>query len=312
MDGARKWALIGAVSASWVFAAQGARGVAAELEVAASIAPVHSLVAAVMGERGTSALLLPGGQSEHSTVLRPSTAQAIARARLVFRIARGFESALDKPLSTLAGDRRVVELARSRGAALLGARTVEEDEAPIDLPRAGPLVLWADLHVWLDPVFARAMTEQIVRSLSEADPAGAAVYAANGARQAARLEALDAELALRLRPVSDVPFMVFHDAYQYFERRYDLNEVGRVEVSPERPPSARHLSRLRKRIKTAGAVCVFAEPQIEPRVLPTLTEGLKVRIGVLDPLGAELTPGPELYFVLLRRLANALATCLQP
>jgi zinc transport system substrate-binding protein len=310
MEGARKWALIVAFGAFSALTAPGSA--ATELEVAASIGPVHSLVAAVMGERGTAALLLSGGQSEHSTVLRPSTAQAIARARLVFRIARGFESALDKPLGTLAGDRRVIELARSPGLALLGARSVDEDEAPKVTVRPGELYLWADLHVWLDPVLAKAMTEQIVRSLSETDPAGAAVYAANGARVAARLEALDAALAEKLQPVSGVPFIVFHDAYQYFERRYGLNEVGRVEVSPERAPSARHLARLRERIKASGAACVFAEPQIEPRVLPTLTEGLNVRIGVLDPLGADLLPGPELYFVLLGRLADALATCLKP
>jgi zinc transport system substrate-binding protein len=310
MSGARKFIpLLGLVS---LLLAVSASPAAAELKVVASLGPVHSLVAAVMGARGTPILLIPAGQSEHTSVLRPSTARALAEASVVFRIARGFETALDKPLGSLAGKSQVVELARAPGVNLLRARSVDEDTVQTVAAQPGDLFLWADLHVWLDPQIAKAMTAEVVRTLSRLDPEGAGQFAANGVQEAARLDALDAAIAAELKPVLAVPFVVFHDAYQYFEHRYQVSEVGRVEVSPERAPSARHLALLRDRIKASGAVCVFSEPQIEPRILPALTDGLNVRIGVLDPLGAGIAPGPDLYASVLKGISLALRNCLKP
>jgi zinc transport system substrate-binding protein len=289
----------------------GAPARAGSLDVAASITPLHSLVAGVMGERGSPALLLGARESEHSTVLKPSTARAISGAAVIFRVARGFETALDKPIASMAGPDRVVELARAPGLELLGARALDEDRAPA--PASNPGVFHgADLHVWLDPVAAKAMTAEIARRLSALDPDGASIYAANAARQSTKLDEIDRALKAQLAPVAHIPFIVFHDAYQYFEVRYGLNEVGRVEISPERAPSVRHLVALREKIRASGAVCVFSEPQIEPRILPTLIEGLNVRTGILDPLGVDHAPGPELYGQVLGGLATALRACLKP
>src|SRR5262249_55788515 len=123
-------------------------------------------------------------------------------------------------------------------------------------------------------------------------------------------DALDARTAARLKPYAQTPFVVFHDAYQYFEARYPLDQVGIVEIDPGRSPSARHLSALRKKILETKAVCVFAEPQFEPRLLNTLTEGLPVRTGTLDPLGVDIAPGPSLYANLVDHLAASLIACL--
>jgi zinc transport system substrate-binding protein len=265
-----------------------------------------------MGDAGTPVLLIPAGQSEHATTLRPSTAQAIVASTLVFRIARGFEASLDKPLDSLAAKTSVIELARAPGVALLPVRAIDGDEGSGPAARPGDLFLWADLHIWLDPVTAKAMSAEIVRALSAVDPAHAAIFAANGMRQAARLDALNIALAAQLQPLARIPFVVFHDAYQYFEHRYPLNQVDSVEVSPERAPSARHLAALRAKIKATGAVCVFAEPQFEPKLIPTIVEGLPVRTGVLDPLGASLADGPDQYFSLMTALGNALQHCLKP
>lgn len=307
----RNWAACAAIAFSVVSLETRTAYAGGNLQVAASIEPIHSLVAAVMGERGPPVLLIPPGQSEHSTLLRPSSAEALATADLVFRVARGFELALDKPIDSLAAKKAVIELARAPGIKLLAVRTLDEDHAPDLAPQPGDLYLWADLHLWLDPVLAKAMTAEIVRALSAADPAHAQTYAANGATEARRLDALSAEIGQRLKPVARVPYVVFHDAYQYFEARYPLRQVGVVEINPGQSPSARHLVALRRKIAATGAACVFAEPQFEPKLLGTITEGLPVRVGALDPLGADLTPGPELYFTLLDQLTAALLSCLK-
>ncbi|MFO1187805.1 MAG: zinc ABC transporter substrate-binding protein [Alphaproteobacteria bacterium] len=300
-----------AVLAATVFPTAAAPSASQGRLIAASISPVHSLVAGVLGDRGPPVLLLSARESEHATVLKPSTAGAISEAALIFRVAHGFESALDKPIASLA-KAPVIELAKSPGLHLLGTRALDEDHAPEMSGQPGDLYLWADLHIWLDPTAAKAMTIEIARRLSAIDPEGAAVYGANAERQAARLDELDREVAAEVAPVAAIPFVVFHDAYQYFVVRYGLKEVGRVEISPERAPSGRHLAELRAKIRASGAVCVFAEPQIEPRILPTLIEGLNVRTGVLDVLGVDLKPGPDLYGDMLMGLARSLKACLKP
>ena len=155
------------------------------------------------------------------------------------------------------------------------------------------------------------MVAVAVAALARFDPAHARRYAANAQRLTRRLETLDQELKAILAPVIDRPYVVFHDAYQYFERRYGTRAVGSITVSPERSPGAKRLAEMRRRIETAGVACVFAEPQFEPALVRTLTESTRVRIAVLDPLGSEVTPGPEAYFTLMRAMAEALAGCLE-
>ena len=169
-----------------------------------------------------------------------------------------------------------------------------------------------DAHFWLDPRNAIAWTNAIADALSAADPANATTYRANAATQIAELTTLEAELRQTLAPVADMPFIVFHDAYQYFEARFGLSAAGSITVSPETPPGAQRLREIRARITEAGAACVFSEPQFEPRVVSVVIEDTPARTGVLDPLGAELAVGPGLYPALLRDLASDLTSCLKP
>jgi zinc transport system substrate-binding protein len=128
---------------------------------------------------------------------------------------------------------------------------------------------------------------------------------------AVRLDALDAELHQGLSDLRGRPFIVFHDAYQYFEVRYSLSAAGAITLSPEQAPGAQRLREIRKTIRERQATCVFAEPQFEPRLVATAVEGSGARQGVLDPLGADLKAGPDAYFVLMRRLAAGLRACLE-
>lgn len=106
--------------------------------------------------------------------------------------------------------------------------------------------------------------------------------------------------------------MVFHDAYQSFERRYGLNVVGAITVDPKRRPGGRRLRAIRDQLAALEAACVFAEPQFEPVLVDTVIEGTSARKGVLDPLGSDLAPGPDQYFELIANLANSLVDCLAP
>jgi zinc transport system substrate-binding protein len=167
-----------------------------------------------------------------------------------------------------------------------------------------------DMHFWLDPENARAFVLEIEEALAAADPDNAARYAANAEAVAARLDGLIEETQAALAPVRDRSFIVFHDAYQYYERRFGIEAAGSITVSPEVLPGAQRLAQIQERIRETGAACVFAEPQFEPRLVDVAVEGTEARSGVLDPLGADLADGPELYFELIGNLTGSLVECL--
>lgn len=304
-------------------------GPAAATEVVTSIKPVHALVAGVMQGIGTPHLIVRGGGSPHSFALRPSDARALAGAGLVFWIGPGLESFLAAPIEKLAQDARVVGLASVPGLRHLPAREGgawerhhhddhddhdghSDGQADHDGHDRRAGAGDGDPHLWLDPQNARAMVAAIATALQAADPAHAAGYAANAAALDARLASLMAAMAQDLAPVRDRPFVQFHDAFQYLEARFGLNAVGSVTVSPDRRPGAERLAALRARIRETGAVCIFAEPQFPPDLIAVVIEGSAVRTGVLDPLGADLADGPELYFALMQGNADALRRCLAP
>ncbi|MBB4264854.1 zinc ABC transporter substrate-binding protein [Roseospira visakhapatnamensis] len=191
------------------------------------------------------------------------------------------------------------------------AATHDDDHHHDHDHEAAPPADRADPHLWLDPVNARVMVAAIADTLAEADPTHAETYRANAAATIARLDTLVADLSAELAPVADVPFVVFHDAYQYFEHRFGVRAVGSVVVSPETSPGAARLADIRDRLRDQGAVCVFAEPQFEPRLVRVVVEGTEARAGVLDPLGADLPAGPDFYERLIRGLADSLRACLE-
>lgn len=284
---------------------------AAAPDVVVSIKPIHALVAGVMAGVAEPGLIVGGAASPHVYSLRPSDARHLEAADLVFWAGPIMEGFLAKPLAALSGKAEIVELDRAPGVALLPARGGGSWEPDADEPPpAHGSVLEQDGHFFLDPANAKAIVRVAVARLSAHDPADAARYAANGATLEQKLDALDASLRQRLAPLRGKPFVVFHDAYQYLERRYNLDGIGSITVNPENQPSARRLAAIHRKILALDARCVFSEPQFEPRLVQTLIEGTKARTGVLDPEGAALAPGPDLYFRLMDGLANSLTDCL--
>ena len=286
---------------------------AAGAEVVASIAPVHSLVARVMQGAGTPYLLLPPEVSPHDHFLRPSDAAALERATLVFWVGPRLERRLERPLATLAAGARVVRLADTTGLTRLAIRegSVFEAHDPDTEPGDEAEV---DPHLWLDPENAKLWLGAIAAALGEADPAGRALYRANAEAGRAELDALAAAIDARLAPVRGRPFVVFHDAFHYFGHRFAIEAAGAVALGDARAPGPARIARIRERIRAlgevSGAVCLFHEPQFRSALVATVAEGTGVRIALLDPLGAGLRPGPDLYPELLRGLADSLAGCL--
>lgn len=295
----------------------GGAAVAAEITVVASIKPVHSLVAGVMQGVGEPALLVKAGRSPHDYSMRPSEARALADADLVFWIGPQLEAFMARSIEALAGDARVVALSEAEGVQRLATReggvwTERGATGPLEEGDGGHERAEFDMHLWLDPHNAQAMVDAIVAALSGADPGNAAAYQQNGAALRDRLKLLDGALEQQLAPVRDRPYVVFHDAYQSFERRYGLNVVGAITVDPKRRPGGRRLRAIRDQLAALEAACVFAEPQFEPVLVDTVIEGTSARKGVLDPLGSDLAPGPDQYFELIANLANSLVDCLAP
>jgi zinc transport system substrate-binding protein len=278
--------------------------------VVASIAPVHSLAARVMQGAGEPHLLLPPGASPHDHALHPSDAAALERAALVFWVGPRLEPWMERPLAMLAQEARVVRLSGVPGLTRLEHREGAAFEAHDHNSRPDPGADEIDPHLWLDPENAKLWLAAIATALAEADPENRALYLANATAARAELDILANKINARLAPVRGRPFIVFHDAFHYFESRFGIEAAGAVALSDARAPGPARIAGIRDHIRALGAVCLFSEPQFRSALVATVAEGTGVRIGLLDPLGAGLQPGPGLYPGLLRGLADSLADCL--
>ena len=304
----------------------------ADVKVIASIKPVHSLVAAVMEGVGKPELLVEGAGSPHTYSLKPSQAKKLQEADLVFWMSHDLEAFLEKSIEGIAKNAKSVPLMESHGLTMLNFREGgafdahahddhddhkdhddHDDHGHDDHDDHGHDDHGhdeTDPHVWLDPVNAKALVHEIEEALTEADPVNAAAYEANAKAMMSKLDNLVAEIDAELQPVKGRGYVVFHDAYQYFENRFGVSAVGSITVSPEVLPGAERVAELREKVRSLNATCVFSEPQFEPKLVKTITENTNAGTGVLDPLGASIDDGPELYFTLIRNMAKSLKDCL--
>jgi zinc transport system substrate-binding protein len=295
---------------------------AASPNVVVSIKPIHSLVASIMQGVAEPKLIVEGAASPHTFNMKPSNAAALQKADLIFWIGHGMEAFLEKPLDALSSNAAVVTLEDAPGLTKLKFREggVFEPEAEEEHKHAAGAEEvhddgdhdheGNDVHLWLDPMNAKAMAIEIEKRLVQADPEHAGAYQANRAALIRKIEMLDGELKTTLAPIKSKPFIVFHDAYQYFEHRYGVTVAGSITVSPETMPGAERVKEIHQKVEELGATCVFAEPQFEPKLVKVVTEGSKARSGTLDPEAGALNEGPDLYFEMMRGIARNLNDCL--
>ena len=301
---------LGILSALFAFSCQAAN----TTNVVVSIKPLHSLVSAVMQGIGTPKLIVEGASSPHTYSLKPSNASDLQKADLVFWFGHDLEAFLEKPLQALASKAKVVSVLKMKGIQSLPPResgTFEHhDHGGNSTSQTVPEGEEVDAHIWLDPENAKIITKQIAKELSDADPAHATQYLTNADAEITKLDILEQQIAKTIAPVKGKPFIVFHDAYQYFEQRFGINVAGSITVSPDSVPGAARISEIHKKVIELGATCVFSEPQFEPKLINVVMEGTSARTGVLDPEAANLAEGPQLYFDLLTNIANSLVECL--
>lgn len=310
------------------------------LRVVTTIAPFHALVSAVMGNLGVPELLLKPGASPHHYTLRPSEIKVLQDAEVIFWGGPQLESFLVKPLSTIERSYpslNIIQLDKTPSLVLLPVRrssTFEtccghdhEHEHEHDHGHShnndhdhghGHEADNHDMHFWLDPNNAKVLIDHIAKVLSEKDPIHKNEYFENAKQFKLKLSALDEKLKEELKPVQKKPFIVFHDAYQYFEKHYHLTAAGSITVHPEIPPSVERLQEIRSIIKKTKAVCVFREPQFNSQLIKGIAEETGIHIGELDPLGVSLGSARESkdeskgegYLILLKNLAKSFRECL--
>ena len=300
------------------------------LNVVVTIKPVHSLASAVMQGAGEPQLLIDGAGSPHSYAMKPSQARRLNSADIIIRVSETLETFLEKPIASLSSQAKIITLAEIPGLKLLPVREggafdehghEHEDEHEHGAEHPDHAAASEehdhaheqeghDSHLWLNPANAAAIADHLVLAFAEARPEMADIFTANAKALKARLDELDTSLRRTLAPLKGKPFIVFHDAYQYFEDAYGVPAAGSVTLSPERQIGAARLQEIRRKIGEASAACVFSEPQFTPKLLATITEGTDARTGVLDPLGADLPSGSEQYFQLMTNLATNLTQCL--
>jgi zinc transport system substrate-binding protein len=290
-------------------------------KIIASIVPVHSVVASVMGDLGTPELLLSGRNSEHTATLSPQQLSDLGKADVVFMIGSGLEHKLGQVSgSDAVGGKKFTALSEVAGIKTLPVRqggTFEVHEEHEGEEHEGEehddhdgAILKFDPHVWLDPENVKVMTKAVAADLSKVDPGNAKTYEANAKAYVASLDQLTGDITAETKPIQNKPFVVFHDAYQYFEKRFGLTAVGSISDISASAPSAKRLNEIRRKLEETKAVCVFREPQFDAKYVTVVLEGSKARQGVLDPIGSDITPGPKAYAQLLTRLAKGARDCL--
>ena len=164
-----------------------------------------------------------------------------------------------------------------------------------------------DPHIWLDPINAKVILSEMAEHLIENDQENEAKYKSNLKKAHKDLDKLTKKVKSELN--KDFKSIVFHDAYQYFEKRFGIEVVGALTVNPEVLPGAKQLSEIREAIEHENVNCLFSEPQFNPTIAETIAADTGVKAAVIDPLGAELELGKDLYFELINDLSSSFESC---
>ena len=306
-------------------------------QVAVDIAPVHSLVARVMEGVAVPDLIIQPGASPHEYSLRPSEAAALQASDLVFWVGPGLTPWLADTIETLAQEASVTALSKLDGTVKLEFRESAMFEVHDHDDHSGHDDHDAhadhdahddhddhdgtaghdehdhgayDPHTWLSPKNAMTWLNAIAGQLSAVDPDNAGAYYANAAAGRAEIEVLMGDVTAILDPLRNGRFIVFHDAYQYFEQDFNFPASGALSISDASDPSPARIAEIRDRIAEQGIDCVLAEPQFNPGLIATVLDGTDAQTGILDPIGSDLEPGSALYPDMIRNLAKALASCM--
>ena len=312
----------------------------AEVKVVTSIKPIHSLASYVMDGVGKPDVIVDGYNSPHNFSLKPSHAKMLENADLVIWVGEDLEAFLEKPLDTIAKKAKNIEVMDLKGIKKLKFREKNifeghddhghdehkehghdehkdehkehghdehKDEHKEHDGHEGHAHGEHDPHLWLDPMNAKVIVKEITKQLVQLDSKNSPAYKANSKRALADIDKLTKNIKKDLS--KDLRFVVFHDAYQYFEKRFGIQVLGALTVNTDVMPGAEQLSEIREVIEHEKVNCIFSEPQFNPSIIKSIAKDTKVKTGILDPLGAKLDKGKNLYFDLLNNMASSFKGC---
>lgn len=318
-------------SAFFAFATLASQAQAAP-NVVVDIAPLHGLVSEVMAGVAAPALLLPPGSNAHSYAMRPSDAQTLSEAEVVIWVGEGLTPWLAEPVQTLAANASYLALLDTDGWTLRASDMKHDgheehddhgdhddhedheddahdhDEHGDDAHDHGDV----DPHAWLDPKVASVWVGHIAQTLSDVDPENATTYAANAQAMQGVLADLDAAIGAQMDGLGDRPLIWSHAAYGYFQDAYGLTAVGAISETDAAPAGPQHIAALRKLVVEGAAVCVFSDPEVSTRWNDVLGEGTDVKVGLIDPIGADIPTGLGQYQAMMTALSLNIADCLAP
>mgnify|MGYP001483543404 CR=1 FL=1 len=295
----------------------------ADIKVVTSIKPIHSLASYLMDGVSKPDLIVDGYASPHGFAMKPSHAKMLQNANLIFWVGEDLENFLEKPLSSIAKKAEKIELMEIKGLNKLEFRErnifEEHDDHGHDDHKEhghkedkhddheGHAHGEYDPHIWLDPMNAKVILNEMVEHLIENDAKNASKYKSNLKKALKDIDKLNADVKKELS--KSTASIVFHDAYQYFEKRYDVNILGAFTVNTDVMPGAEQLAEIREIIEHDKVTCVFSEPQFNPDIIKAVAKDMNIKTGVVDPLGATLNPGKDLYFDLIRNMSDSFKGC---
>src|SRR6056300_654375 len=296
----------------------------AELKVVTSIKPIHSLASYLMDGIGKPELIVDGYASPHGFSMKPSHAKMLQNADLIFWVGEDLENFLEKPLKSIAKKAEKIELIEIKGLNVLKFRErnifdehdhdhddhgkkEEHDDHDDHDEHEGHAHGEFDPHIWLDTMNAKAMLNEMAEHLIENDPKNESKYKSNLDKALKDIDKLTIEVMTELN--NSVSSIVFHDAYQYFEKRFNVNVLGAFTVNTDVMPGAEQLAEIREIIEHDKVACVFSEPQFNPDIINAVAKDMKIKTGVLDPLGTTLDSGKDLYFKLIRNMSASFKGC---
>ena len=312
----------------------------AELKVVTSIKPIHSLASYLMDGIGKPELIVDGYASPHGFSMKPSHAKMLQNADLIFWVGEDLEGFLEKPLRSIAKKAEKIELMEIKGLNVLKfrernifdehdhdnhddhgkkeddhddhdhdehAKKEEHDDHDDHDGHEGHAHGEYDPHIWLDPMNAKVILNEMVEHLIENDPTNEAKYKSNLDKALKEIDKLTIEVMTDLN--NSVSSIVFHDAYQYFEKRFNVNILGAFTVNTDVMPGAEQLAEIREIIEHDKVACIFSEPQFNRDIINAVAKDMKIKTGVLDPLGATLDSGKDLYFKLIRNMSASFKGC---
>ena len=300
----------------------------AEIKVVVSIKPIHSLVSYIMDGVGTPDLIVDGYNSPHGFSLKPSHAKMLQEADMVVYVGEGIEEFLEKPLESISKNSVKFELMNQSGIKKLKfrERNIFGDHDDHDDHGQGKKKKDKkddhddhghddhghghgefDPHIWLDPMNAKTIVKKVTNQLSKLDKENSSIYKANSKKALKELDQMIKEVKSDVN--KDAKVVVFHDAYQYFEKRFKVNIIGALTVNTDVLPGAEQLAEIREVIEHEKVTCVLSEPQFNPDIVETIAKDTNINMGVLDPLGATLTKGKTLYFDLIKNISLSIKNC---